>query len=93
MKRKTFKPKIRPFKGSVFIEANDSPDALEFIAGMGYLLYEDPTSSGYVIISDKVLTYGDVKKNPKKFGIDLKWWNEHTDLNRYLNSELEEACI
>jgi hypothetical protein len=93
LSRKILKPTIRPFKGSMFLNTENETDIMEFIAGMGYLVYEDPTGSGYVIISDKVLTYGDLKKNAKKFGIDLKWWNEHTDFNDRIDEELDEACI
>jgi len=91
MKYKTFKPKIRPFKGACYVSAESGNDLLEFIVGMGYLIFEDPLESGYIIVSDKVLTYGDLRKNPKRFNLtqkDLAHFSEFPS-----HEELYEACI
>ena len=92
MKRKTFKPKIKPFAGATLVAfaSYDSRDLLEFVAGMGYLLYEDPNDTQCAIISDKVLTYGDVRKNHKKFDVDIDWWDNTTGYPTTANEELRE---
>ena len=95
MKRKIRQPKIRPFKGATLaaVPVNDGDDLLDFIEGMGYILYEDPSDSDCVIISDKVLTYGWLKKNAKRFDLDVEWWQEMTDYDSRLNEELDSFCM
>jgi hypothetical protein len=92
MKRKSFKPKIKPFKGSTIVTngSYDQSDLLEFIRGMGYLVYESPLDENVLVISDKVLTFGAFKKLSKRFEFDLKWWNDETDYNDRLHEELNE---
>jgi hypothetical protein len=90
MSRKTLKPKIRPFKGQVFLPNGDLEidQLLEFITGMGYLTYAHPGGAG-AIISDKVLTYGDLLKNPERYKITKR----ELDLcmgEEVLSDELEE---
>ena len=90
MSRKTFKPKIRPIKGQAFLPTdNHEVDHLEFIAGMGYLLYEHPAGGG-TIVSDKVLTYGDLLKNPERYKITKRELGLCMDSETVLSDELEE---
>lgn len=65
---------------------------LEFIAGMGYLLYDDPTENGAVVVSDHPVTYREMKQKftGKNDWIDLEWWNNDTDFNDRLSDELDE---
>ncbi len=87
-KRKVFQPKIWPFKGVYYIDNNSVIGAeMEFITGMGYLFYEDPLDGG-CFISDKVLTYGWLKKSAKRFGIKASPWPFTCDLT----DELDEGC-
>jgi hypothetical protein len=90
------KAKIKPFKGARLMAVprqNEYDGLLDFITGMGYFLYEDPSDENCIIVSDKTLTYGDVKKAAKKFGVNLNWWNDVTDYNDRLTEELDEFVI
>ena len=88
------KAKIRPFKGvmsaHIYCDSYEASDLLDFAAGMGYYIYEDPTQEELMIISDRQLTYRDLKKMAKRFDIDLDWWNNTTDFNDRLDEELDE---
>ena len=58
--------KIRPMRGPIRVMTPDCPsnnDILEFISGMGYLIYEDPTDEDFLIISDRAMSYSDFKKS------------------------------
>ena len=93
MKRKSKLFKIKPIKGNrqIFVyDISPDNDVFDFIRELGYFIYEVPNDNEFAIISDKVLTYGDLKKQAAKFQIDLKWWNEETDFNEILDQELDE---
>lgn len=87
------KAKIKPFKGATMVtcESYDNDEWMDFIAGMGYFIYENPLHETAYIISDKTMTYGDLKKSALRFSIDLDWWNNETDLNSMLTEELDAA--
>jgi hypothetical protein len=89
MKQKTVE--ITPFEGFKRVDFNGSEgyDFYEILSDMGYLFYIDPTDEDNMIMSDRVLTYGDLK-NSRELGIDLKWWNKDTDFNSLLDKELEK---
>jgi hypothetical protein len=99
MKMKQIKCKIKPFKGvrSIYVGeyglGDDTDQLLEFLLSMGYFLYENPASESEVIISDRSLTYGDVRKMAKKLGIDLFWWDTETDFNEMADQELNEVTL
>lgn len=93
MKTKLFN--IRPTKGVhpiLLRNYSDGDGFAEFIAGMGYALYQDPTNENVVLVSDRPLTFGDLKKMAKQLDIDLDWWNNTTDFNECLDDELDEYC-
>lgn len=71
----------------------ENQEVIDFIRGLGYLVYADPTDPdcNNVIIADRTMTFGDLKKKAKRFGINLRWWNDDTDYNDRLAAELHEA--
>lgn len=91
------KCKIKPIKGARAVYCGESgmddgaQSIVELLMEMGYLVYEDPTNESSVIVSDKTLTYGDLRK--KMFGIDIDWWDKETDFNEMLDQELDEVAL
>ena len=77
VKRKTMKVTIRPMRGPIQVKNPDydAQDLMEFIGGMGYLIYEDPTDNETLIITDKVMTYSDYRKSRMVKGSE-KWFDE-----------------
>lgn len=71
------KVKIRPMRGPIQVKAPEyeAQDLVEFIGGMGYLIYEDPTNEDLLIITDKVMTFGDYRKSRMVKGSE-KWFDE-----------------
>lgn len=89
------KAKLKLFKGvtSVYVGEHGLDEGaeslVEFIQGMGYFVYADPCGESGAYISDRSLTYGDLKKHAKQLDIDLEWWDNVTDFNERLDEELE----
>ena len=75
-----------------FGQNNDPDPAIEFIRGLGYLVYENPGQAdvGEFIVSDSTLTYGDCQRYHKRLGIDLKWWHS-TTFSEIPGEELQDA--
>lgn len=93
MKRITCR--IQRLKGPQLIcfgQNNDPDPAIEFLRGLGYLVYENPGNAdiGQFIVSDRTLTYGDCRRYYKRLAIDLKWWKE-THFSEITGEELQEA--
>lgn len=86
---KNRKAKIRLPKCPVTVKvSDDDSDCLEFIAGMGYFLYEDPTDNRLVVISDKTMTFRDYFFSRLCVGCSTKEWfkenySESMDLELY----------
>lgn len=82
--------KIRPMRGPVRIQTPDSggtDDCLEFIGGMGYLIYEDPTDENLLVITDKQMSYSDFRKSYLCKGSEK--WFDRTYADQ-MDEELEE---
>lgn len=91
MKRKINRSriKIRPMRGPVRVKAPDweSSDLIEFIGGMGYLVYEDPTDENMLVITDKEMRYSDYRKSHLCKGSE-KWFDKtYSDV---MDEELDE---
>ena len=67
----------------------DNSDLIEFIGGMGYLVYEDPTDEYFLIITDKAMTYRDYRKSHLCKGSE-KWFDETYADTDDLGEELDE---
>lgn len=94
--RKISKPIIRYLKmGGRFDYPTES--LMEFFGELGFSLYEDPSVTGYVFISNIPLTYGWFLKNLRRYPLPagrerrLNWIREGVKENKsILKSELEE---
>lgn len=99
MKLKRIKCKIRPIKGIRSVYCGESGmdggamSMAELLVEMGYLVYEDPTNESNVIVSDRTLTLGDLRKNAKRLGIDSDWWDNETSFNSMKNEELNMVMM
>ena len=98
--KKRIKCKIRPIKGIRRVYCGESgmdegtQSMVELLMEMGYFVYEDPASDSSVIVSDKTLTYGDLRKNAKRLAIDTDWWDNDTDYASFLkDQELDEVTL
>ena len=81
--------KIRPMRGPVVVKTPewDAQELIEFIGGMGYLIYENPTDEQLLIITDKAMTYRDYRKSRLVEGSE-EWFDEtYSDC---MADELEE---
>jgi len=91
--------KIKPFKGvrSVYCGEHGIDDGAEqlvvILQSMGYIVYEKPGSESEILVSDRSLTYGDIRKSAKALDIDLFWWDTETDFNEMADKELDEITL
>ena len=99
MKLKRIKCKIRPFKGVTVVYCGEhgldegAESFVEFVIGMGYIVYNHPGSPSELIIADKTLTYGDLRKMTTKLQIDEEWWDNETEFNSMKDQELDEVTL
>lgn len=95
MKTKYVKAKIKRIRSIEYIQMDEKDwfqSTVDFFRGKGYFVYADPTGDGFtnIILSDHTLTYRDLKRRAKRFGIDLNWWNKETIFNELLDNELPQ---
>lgn len=81
--------KIRPMRGPVRVKTPEwgDTDLTEFIGGMGFLIYEDPTDEGLLIITDRAMRYSDFRKSYLCKGSE-KWFDKTYAAE--MNEELPE---
>lgn len=81
---------IKPFEGVTRLYTGEfGPDEgaeslITLLQNMGYIFYECPYSDSDVIISDRKLTYGDLKSMAEKLDLDPR------DIDDFLSDGAEE---
>jgi len=99
MRMKRIKCKIKPFKGvrAVYCGEHGIDEGAEqlvvLLQSMGYIVYEMPLSECQLLVSDRTLTYGDLRKSAKAFDVDIDWWDNDTNFNEMANKELDEVTL
>ena len=68
----------------------DGSDYLDFISGMGYIIYEDPTDNELILICDRPMTLGQYRKKSAWIKGSEKWWDNETDYPGQASEELLE---